>query len=350
MYWNISIIVLNVVGYKYTITALARVSAKNIVSYEWQIIEKISETPNTNTYVLSPTSSSQRFAFRIGEFVTLQALLKRPTKSGNYEENMVERAYSIASSPLRSSMELTIKKEKPYGYINPVTGKADGFAAYFFEQIKVGDKIKLKPDPRKDHFLSKVAAGIEKDVSYWSGSNGAESARCLIQFMEDTKDPDLKLTLFYSNPYLYTFGTDGGSGNGEKIVNVIYYKWLIEMAKKMENNLRLVFSFTREKEELLPSNNDNQIFYRRRRFFVDANGKEERTLSIYHENPQMCFNPICGSSGFISGAVRLPSGTIERRNGIMQYLMQLENVKRDKIDVEQYYLESVAANPENIQH
>jgi hypothetical protein len=167
--------------------------------------------------------------------------------------------------------------------------------------------------------------------------------------MEDTKDSDLKLTLFYSNPYLYSPNNDDDH-NSEKVVNVIYYNWLIEMAKKMKNNLKLVFTFTREKEELIPASNNQQIFYRRGRFFIDASGKEERTLSKYHENPLQCLNPICGSSGFINGAVRLPSGAIERRTGIMQYLVQLENVNRTKIDVEQYYLEAIAVHSEDTPH
>ena len=51
----------------------------------------------------------------------------RPTASGKLEESMIQRTYSIASSPTRDLIELTIKDEKPYGYINPVTKKADGF-------------------------------------------------------------------------------------------------------------------------------------------------------------------------------------------------------------------------------
>ena len=89
--------------------------------HEWQITEKVKETHDTYTYTLRPFSTSQRFNFSIGQFVTLSAILKRPTASGGVEETTVNRAYSIASSPTRDFIELTIKEEKPYGYINPAT-------------------------------------------------------------------------------------------------------------------------------------------------------------------------------------------------------------------------------------
>ncbi|HVD07047.1 MAG TPA: FAD-binding oxidoreductase, partial [Nitrososphaeraceae archaeon] len=133
---------------------------KSQEGFEWQITEKVKETPDTYTYTLLPVSTSQRFNFNIGEFVILSVLLKRPTSTGGFEENLVNRAYSIASSPTRDFIDLTIKEEKPYGYINPVTGKSDAFAAYFNQQVKVGDKITLKSSLVKEHFLWKVAAGI----------------------------------------------------------------------------------------------------------------------------------------------------------------------------------------------
>src|SRR5919202_3849460 len=154
---------------------------------EWKIINKFSETPDTYTYSFVPTSKSQEIKFNIGQSVTISAFLKRPSASGRFEEDSVERTYSIASSPTRDKIDLTIKDEKPYGYINPTTKKADGFAAYFFEQFKVGDKIKVRLNPTKNHFLWKIASGMEKNIAYWSGSNGPESASRLIQFMADRK-------------------------------------------------------------------------------------------------------------------------------------------------------------------
>ena len=133
--------------------------------YEYQVINKTEETLDTKTYSLSPISSSHRLNFNIGQYVNLSVPLKRPTSTGKIEETIVERAYSIASSPTRDHLQLTIKDEKPYGYINPITGKGDGFAAYFFDQIRIGDKIRLKPSRSKTHFLSKVADGVEKDIS-----------------------------------------------------------------------------------------------------------------------------------------------------------------------------------------
>ena len=299
---------------------------------EWQIINKFSETPDTYTYSFIPTSKSQQIKFNVGQSVTITALLKRPTASGKLEENLVERTYSIASSPTRDKIDLTIKDEKPYGYINPSTGKADGFAAYFFEQYGMGHKLKVRLNSTKNHFLSKIAAGIEKNIAYWSGANGAEPVRSLIQLMEDNKQGnEFTLTLFYSNPFLY-------ADEGRKNVNVIYYKWLIDIAKKMQN-FRVIFTFTRDKESYVSDH--DRVTFRRGRFFIDPNGQEERTLSIHHRNSESAFNPVCGSSGFINGVVKLPDGRIERRKGIIQDLMNIEGVKPEKIDKEQYYLQVV---------
>jgi len=307
--------------------------------YEYQIMSKTEETPDTNTYSLSPISASHRFSFNVGHYVTLSLPLKRPTSTGKYEEATVERAYSIASSPKRDRVELTIKDEKPYGHINPVTGKSDGFAAYFFEQVKIGDKIRIKPSKSKTHFLSKVADGVEKDIAFWSGSNGAESARCLLQYMEDIKDPELKLVLFYSNPTIYKDGDE--NENNKKEINVIYYNWLLEMAKKLEN-FKVVFTFTREKG--IPFTSDHpRIIYRTGRFFKDLDGNKERTLLKYHGNVESTFNPICGSSALINGTVKLDTGEIVRGRGIIQDLLEIEGVQPQKIDREQYYLQQASA-------
>ncbi len=303
--------------------------------YEWQIISRTKETPDTNTYTFAPASASHKFTFNVGQFVTLRVPLKRPTSAGNYEETVVERAYSIASSPKRDHIELTIKDEKPYGFINPTSGKADGFAAYFFEQMRIGDKIRVKPSKRKAHFLSKVADRVENDVAYWSGSNGAEPARCLVQYMEDMKDPELKLVLFYSNPKVYN--NEYEDENDKNTINVIYHTWLLEMAKKLEG-FKVVFTFTREKE--LPLTSDHpRIIYRTGRFFKDLDGKKERTLLKYHGNVESAFNPICGSSGFINGIVKRDTGEMVRGRGIMQDLLEIEGVRPQKIDREQYYLQ-----------
>jgi ferredoxin-NADP reductase len=297
---------------------------------EWQIKDRIKETPDSYTYVLSPFSESDRITFNVGEFVTITALLKRPTSSGGVDETQVERAYSIASSPTRKDIELTIKDEKPYGYINPVLGKADGFAAYFFQQFNVGDKVSVKYSKPRDPFLSKVASGAEKDIAYWSGSNGAECARSLLQFIEDRRDLDLRLVLFYSNPRLYSL-------EDKKSVGVIYYNWLLDMARKLDN-FKVVFTFTRGEETSLYSDHP-RIYYRKGRFFKDEEGNTERTLQKFHGNVESAFNPICGSSGFINGIVKQKNGSIARGRGIMQELMEIEGVKPEKIDKEQFYLD-----------
>ena len=120
-------------------------------------------------------------------------------------------------------------------------------------------------------------AGNEKNIAYWSGANGVESARCLIQYMEETSDSEIFLTLFYSNPTLYATGKEL---QGNKTVNVIYYHWLLDKAKKMEN-LKVVFTFTREKE-LSFSSDHPRIIFRSGRFFSNFDGTQERSLSKYH--------------------------------------------------------------------
>ena len=315
--------------------------------FEWQISSKVKETHDTYTYTLLPVSESQRFDFELGQFVTLSAFLIRPTESGGNEENLVNRAYSIASSPSRNFIELTIKEEKPYGYINPTTGKSDSFAAYFNEQVKLGDRFKLKLNPNKEHFLWKVAAGIEKNVAYWSGANGAESARGLIQYMEDKNDLEYNLVLFYSNTKLSVDSAKKDFNITEHhpvdTLNVIYYNWLIDITKKIEN-LKVIFNFTREQEVPITSPQDARIIYRKGRFFLNPDGSPERTLLKYRGKVEALFNPICGSSSFINGTVMLPNGKINKGKGILQNLMELEGVKPEKIDKEQFYLQQVGAN------
>jgi hypothetical protein len=259
---------------------------------------------------------------------------------------VVNRAYSIASSPTRDLIELTIKEEKPYGYINPVTKKSDAFAAYFNQQVKIGDKIKLKLNPSKEHFLSKVDTGIEKNIAYWSGANGAQSARCLIQYMEDKKDPEQNLVLFYSNTKLSIESANAETSNTEhhpvESLNVIYFNWLIDAAKKLDN-LKVIFTFTRE-QEIPTSSKDSMVIFRKGRFFLNPDGTPERTLSKYGNNIKTSFNPVCGSSAFINGTVRLPDGKIKKGKGILQNLIELERIMPEKTDKEQFYLQQVGAN------
>jgi hypothetical protein len=273
-------------------------------------------------------------------------MLKRPLASGGFEESMVNRAYSIASSPTRDHVELTIKEEKPYGYINPVTKKSDAFAAYFNQQVKVGDNIKLKLNSSKEHFLSKVDTGIEKNIAYWSGANGAQSARCLIQYMEDKKDPDQNLVLFYSNTKLSIESANAEAIDTEyhhvESLNVIYYNWLIDSVKKLDN-LKVIFTFTRE-QEIPTASKDSRVIFRKGRFFLNPDGTPERTLSKYGNNIEASFNPVCGSSAFINGTVRLPDGNIKKGKGILQNLIELEGIMPEKTDKEQFYLQQVGAN------
>ncbi|MGI0021516.1 MAG: hypothetical protein ACRD9Q_01525, partial [Nitrososphaeraceae archaeon] len=215
------------------------------------------------------------------------------------------------------------------------------------EQVKLGDRLKLKLNPNKEHFLWKVATGIEKNVAYWSGANGAESARGLIQYMEDKNDPEFNLVLFYSNTKLSVDNAKKDFSSTEHhpvdTLNIIYYNWLIDITKKIEN-LKVIFTFTREQEVPITSPQYARIIYRKGRFFLNPDGSPEKTLSKYGGKVETLFNPICGSSSFINGTVMLPNGKINRGKGILQNLVELEGVNPEKIDKEQFYLQQVGAN------
>ena len=49
--------------------------------------------------------------------------------------------------------------------------------------------------------------------------------------------------------------------------------------------------------------------------------------------------PYVEASGFINGIVKLKTGSITRGRGIMQELIEIEGVKAEKIDKEQFYLD-----------
>ena len=71
------------------------------------LIDRVKETPDSFTYMFSPATGSQRLSFTVGQFVTITALLKRPTPTASImEESTVQRT---SSSPNRDLIELTIK-------------------------------------------------------------------------------------------------------------------------------------------------------------------------------------------------------------------------------------------------
>jgi hypothetical protein len=114
------------------------------------------------------------------------------------------------------------------------------------------------------------------------------------------------------------------------------------VAEKLDN-LKVIFTFTRE-QEIPMASKDSRVVFRKGRFFVNPDGTPERTLSKYGNNIETSFNPVCGSSAFINGTVRLPDGTLNKGKGILQNLIELEGVKPEKTDKEQFYLQQVGAN------
>ncbi len=166
--------------------------------------------------------------------------------------------------------------------------------------------------------------------------------------MEDRKDPEVDLVLFYSNTKLSLGNSNSNDLNNDwhhpiDSLNVIYYNWLIDIAKKIEN-FKVIFTFTREQDIPSESPDNLRVIFRKGRFFLNPDGSTERTLSKYYGDIETVFNPICGSSGFINGIVRLPNGKINKGKGIMQNLIEIEGVKPQKIDKEQFYLQQVGTN------
>jgi len=54
---------------------------------EWQVTNRVQETPHTYTYAFSMDKKAE---FAAGQFVTVGAVLKRPTESVGIEECFVE--------------------------------------------------------------------------------------------------------------------------------------------------------------------------------------------------------------------------------------------------------------------
>jgi hypothetical protein len=105
----------------------------------------------------------------------------------------------------------------------------------------------------------------------------------------------------------------------------------------------VVFTFTRE-QEIPTESKDSRVIFRKGRFFLNPDGSAERTLSKYGNNIETSFNPVCGSSAFINGTVRLPDGKLSKGKGILQNLMELEGIIPEKTDKEQFYLQQVSAD------
>jgi hypothetical protein len=45
------------------------------------------------------------------------------------------------------------------------------------EQMKMGDKVRVRSNPNKNHFLSRIDEGREKNIAYWSGANGCGTCK-----------------------------------------------------------------------------------------------------------------------------------------------------------------------------
>jgi hypothetical protein len=116
----------------------------------------------------------------------------------------------------------------------------------------------------------------------------------------------------------------------------------MDAAKKLDN-LKVIFTFTRE-QEIPTSSKYSRVIFRKGRYFLNPDGTPERTLLKYGNNIKTSFNPVCGSSAFINGTVRLSDCKIKKGKGILQNLIELEGIMPEKTDKEQFYLQQVGAN------
>ena len=107
----------------------------------------------------------------------------------------------------------------------------------------------------------------------------------------DKKDPEQNLALFYSNTKLSIESANAENSNTEhhhvESLNVIYFNWLIDASKKLDN-LKVIFTFTRE-QEIPTAPRDSRVIFRKGRFFLNPDGTPERTLSKYSNNIKTSF-------------------------------------------------------------
>ena len=283
-------------------------------------IEKIAkETEDSKAYVFVPVGDSQgMFDYMPGAFFMLESEIEKPESlkfdpkvrglvgSGKTVRVKERKAYSAVSSPTeKEHIELLVKSERGV------------FAPYFLEQAKVGDRCTL--DGPQGKFMKKLFEAKENEICCWSAGSGIPSTISLMRYKLD-EGLKTKIIVFDSN---------------KTTADIIYLTRIKELVKGSED-LKAVFTITRETPDAIPKSWDSQIEFRSGRFWPEG----ENTLEKYAGNNwRNTFNTICGSSTFINGKGRDEQGRVAKIGmGIEDNLLGVD-VPEHKIDRDQYYLQ-----------
>ncbi|MBS3137017.1 oxidoreductase [Candidatus Woesearchaeota archaeon] len=173
------------------------------------VTEVITETHDTKTLRFG-FSKDKRIDFIPGQFI----MLAIPTEKDG-KKTIVNRSYSVASSPTKDYLDLTIK-EVP-----------DGFTSKQLQNTEVGEEFEFSGPYGNFVFNEKK---MQKIVLIGSGS-GISALHSIIQYIQD-KELDTRATLIYSN---------------KTPDDIIYKKELLEMNDDMPN-FNLFLTITRPEE------------------------------------------------------------------------------------------------------
>lgn len=283
-------------------------------------VEKITqETKDSKSYILVPVDSDDGlYDYMPGQFFMLMAEITRPenltynkdTKqmdaSGEDVRVSERKAYSVVSSPTEQGyIELLIKSE------------SGAFAPYFLDQAQVGDVYTV--DGPQGKFMKKLFENNENRIACWSSGSGIPSTMSIMRYKLDMS-LDLKVAVFDSN---------------KTMSDVIYHERLKKLVMESDD-FSAIFTITRESRDMLPHSDHESIKYSSGRFWSDSNN----SLSTHISSSWLdYYNTICGSSTFINGKARDESGRLAKLgNGIEDHLQEV-GIPRNRIDVDQFYLQ-----------
>ncbi|ADC90056.1 Oxidoreductase FAD-binding domain protein [Thermocrinis albus DSM 14484] len=149
---------------------------KPIVELEAPVVDIITETPSTKTLVLDVRH--QPIDFYPGQYVLLYVPYP-PTGE------ILKRAYSIASSPLKKDfLELTVKRVP--------NGRASSFLT---QMVKVGDVLRIKGPYGKFIWLPSMS----EDIVLIGAGSGIVPLMCILRYIKDARLEKVKALLIYSN-------------------------------------------------------------------------------------------------------------------------------------------------------
>ncbi|MBI5392535.1 oxidoreductase [Candidatus Woesearchaeota archaeon] len=173
------------------------------------ITEVITETHDTKTLRFG-FSKDKSISFIPGQFVMIAV----PTEK-NGKQTVVKRSYSVASSPAKDYLDLTVK------------AMPNGFISKQLQDTEVGQEFDITGPFGHFTFNEKE---MQEIVLIGAGS-GISPLRCIVQYIQD-KELETKATLIYSN---------------KTPDDIIFKKELLEMNDEMQN-FSLQLTITRPEE------------------------------------------------------------------------------------------------------